>query len=148
MYLQCQPCSKACTAKFPLIVLGLLPVLLSGFLRDHPTRAQAPTVLLLNTALVGCIVSLCVLLALALSGAPALVPHVAFLLALAVGLLVLINWRALDSLQLSARTFLTHTGWAGVCHVLWPICSVSSTRPRPEELSVQDTALTTFRFCS
>ncbi len=53
--------------------------------------------LLLNTALVGCIVSLCVLLALALNGAPALVPHVAFLLALAVGLLVLINWRALDS---------------------------------------------------
>lgn len=68
--------------------------------------------LLLNTALVGCIVSLCVLLALALNGAPALVPHVAFLLALAVGLLVLINWRALDSA--ASRTNMTDAyglGW-------------------------------------
>ena len=55
-------------------------------------RAQAPTALLLNVALVGCIAALGVLLALALQGAPALVPHVAFLLVLAAGLLVLINW--------------------------------------------------------
>ncbi|KAK9826485.1 hypothetical protein WJX81_004036 [Elliptochloris bilobata] len=53
---------------------------------------NAPTVLLLNAALVGCIASLGTLLVLALQGAPALVPHVAFLLALAAGLLLLINW--------------------------------------------------------
>lgn len=55
---------------------------------------QAPTALLLNVALVGCIAALGVLLALALQGAPALVPHVAFLLVLAASLLVLINWHA------------------------------------------------------
>ena len=57
-------------------------------------HTQAPTALLLNAALVGCIASLGALLALALQGAPALVPHVAFLLVLAGGLLVLINWWA------------------------------------------------------
>ena len=49
---------------------------------------------LLNAALVGCILSLAALLALSINGAPALVPHVAFLLCLAAGLLFLINWCA------------------------------------------------------
>lgn len=53
---------------------------------------QKPTILALNAALLGCILSLLVLLTLSVSGAPALVPHVAFLLFLAVGLLFLINW--------------------------------------------------------
>lgn len=51
--------------------------------------------LLLNASLVGCILSLGVLLVLSIQGAAALVPHVAFLLFLAVGLLFLINWCAL-----------------------------------------------------
>ncbi|BDA42168.1 hypothetical protein COCOBI_03-0530 [Coccomyxa sp. Obi] len=51
-----------------------------------------PTVLLLNLALIGCILSLGALLALSINGAPALVPHVAFLLFLAIGLFFLINW--------------------------------------------------------
>ncbi|CAL8468145.1 g7684 [Coccomyxa elongata] len=51
-----------------------------------------PTVLLLNVALIGCIFSLGALLALSINGAPALVPHVAFLLFLAIGLFFLINW--------------------------------------------------------
>ncbi len=53
---------------------------------------QKPTVLLLNLALIGCILSLGSLLALSINGAPALVPHVAFLLFLAIGLFFLINW--------------------------------------------------------
>lgn len=53
---------------------------------------QKPTILALNAALLGCILSLLALLALSISGAPALVPHVAFLLFLAVGLFFLINW--------------------------------------------------------
>ena len=53
---------------------------------------QKPTILALNAALLGCILSLLVLLILSVGGAPALVPHVAFLLFLAVGLLCLINW--------------------------------------------------------
>jgi hypothetical protein len=53
---------------------------------------QKPTVLLLNLALIGCILSLGSLLALSINGAPALVPHVAFLLFLAIVLFFLINW--------------------------------------------------------
>ena len=53
---------------------------------------QKPTILALNAALLGCILSLLALLILSVGGAPALVPHVAFLLFLAVGLLFLINW--------------------------------------------------------
>ncbi len=53
---------------------------------------QKPTILALNAALFGCILSLVALLALSINGAPSLVPHVAFLLFLAVGLLFLINW--------------------------------------------------------
>lgn len=56
------------------------------------TCVQKPTVLLLNLALIGCILSLGSLLALSINGAPALVPHVAFLLFLAIGLFFLINW--------------------------------------------------------
>ena len=46
----------------------------------------------LNAALLACILSLACLLALGLHGIPWLVPHAAFLLALAVALLILINW--------------------------------------------------------
>ena len=53
---------------------------------------QKPTILALNAALFGCILSLIALLTLSINGAPSLVPHVAFLLFLAVGLLFLINW--------------------------------------------------------
>lgn len=53
---------------------------------------QKPTVVLLNTALVGCILVLAVLLVLSIQRAPHLVVHVCFLLVLAVGLLMLVNW--------------------------------------------------------
>jgi hypothetical protein len=49
-------------------------------------------VLLLNVALLGCILSLVALLALCMNGAPALVPHIAFLLIIAIVLFGLINW--------------------------------------------------------
>ncbi|CAK0761839.1 hypothetical protein CVIRNUC_002899 [Coccomyxa viridis] len=51
-----------------------------------------PTVLALNAALIGCILSLAALLVLSINGVPSLVPHVGFLLFLAIGLLFLINW--------------------------------------------------------
>ena len=57
-----------------------------------PGVMQKPTILALNAALLGCILSLLALLVLCISGAPALVPHIGFLLFLAVGLLFLINW--------------------------------------------------------
>ncbi len=60
--------------------------------KDACLCPQKPTVLVLNVALIGCIFSLGALLALSISGAPALVPHVAFLLFLAIGLFFLINW--------------------------------------------------------
>ena len=56
---------------------------------------QKPTVVVLNAALVCCILVLVALLLLSIQGAPYLVIHVCFLLAIAVGLLILINWSAL-----------------------------------------------------
>jgi len=53
---------------------------------------QKPTVIALNASLVCCIIVLVALLLLSIQGAPYLFIHVCFLLALAVGLLVLINW--------------------------------------------------------
>jgi len=53
---------------------------------------QKPTVIVLNASLVCCIFVLVALLLLSIQGAPYLVIHVCFLLVLAVGLLVLINW--------------------------------------------------------
>ena len=88
---------------------GGLTLPLLGVKRTACVRAQAPTALLLNVALVGCIAALGVLLALALQGTPALVPHVAFLLVLAAGLLVLINWHAPLLTASPARPAQLHT---------------------------------------
>ncbi len=59
-------------------------------------RAQVPTVALLNAALLGCIGCLVFLLAGAVTSGSWLVPHAAFLLLLAVGLLISINWCAVE----------------------------------------------------
>ena len=73
--------------------------------------------LLINAALIGCIISLGVLLVLSIQGAAALVPHVAFLLFLAVGLLFLINWCAVctNQLWLHACT-LCFNWWVSLSH--------------------------------
>ena len=76
-----------------------------------PAPAQKPTVLLINAALIGCIISLGVLLVLSIQGAAALVPHVAFLLFLAVGLLFLINWCAFYAHKLGVHACTACVNW-------------------------------------
>ena len=56
---------------------------------------QAPTVAVVNLALLGCILSLVFLLFVTASISWSLAGHVCVLLALAVGLLLLFNWYAL-----------------------------------------------------
>lgn len=55
-------------------------------------HAQAPTVLVLNAALLGCIASLACLFLLIVGSHPALAVHVAIALLLAIALLSMINW--------------------------------------------------------
>lgn len=59
---------------------------------------QKVTVIVLNVSLVSCILVLFALLLLSCYRAPYLVIHVCFLLALAIGLLLLVNWWGHQSL--------------------------------------------------
>ena len=53
---------------------------------------QKNTIIVLNASLLGCIVCLTFLLFVSIQQAPALFIHICFILALAIGLLILINW--------------------------------------------------------
>lgn len=58
----------------------------------HTSLPQKPTLVVLNLSLLGCIGCLVFLLAGAAQGQSWLTPHLAFLLVLAVGLWVSVNW--------------------------------------------------------